>query len=204
MPKKDILTFIKDLGRPVFTSHELAAASGKSLSTVIQAFGYLERQGLIRKAYRGIWVEAGNKHLSPYSLIPFLFPRGRAYLSFLSALHLYGIIEQIPQVITLASTSHTRIIKSKLGIFSAHQIAPSFFRGFDWYHQDGDFLIAEPEKALVDSFYLSACKGRQFAYFPELRLPSSFSLKRAKAWAESIRAPKIKAAVLRKLEALRR
>jgi len=38
-----------------------------------------------------------------------------------------------------------------MGTFSVHQIAPSLFNGFDWYTGGGNFLIAEPEKALVDS-----------------------------------------------------
>jgi len=58
--------------------------------------------------------------------------------------HLYGIIEQIPQVITLASTIHTKKISTKIGTFIIYQILPAFFDGFDWYRKTGDFLIAEP------------------------------------------------------------
>src|SRR3989338_7731222 len=97
----NMLAFIKQLKRPVFTTHELASVSGKSLSAVTQALNYLETQGLIFKISRGVWAEEGNESLSPYRVIPFLFPRHRAYVSFISALHLYGIIEQIPQMIKI-------------------------------------------------------------------------------------------------------
>ena len=118
MPRQPILTFIKQLHRPVFTTYELATLSGKSLSATTQALNFLEREGLISRIYRGIWVEVGNERLSPYVVIPFLLSRHRAYVSFISALHLHGIIEQIPQVITLASTIHTKIIGIKgQGIF---------------------------------------------------------------------------------------
>jgi predicted transcriptional regulator of viral defense system len=203
MSRRHILTFINQLKRPVFTTHELAASSGKSLSATAQTLKYLEGQGLILKVYRGIWSQnIGDGQTSPYSIIPFLLPRHRAYLSFISALHLYGIVEQIPQVMTLASTAHTRIISTKLGTFSIHQIAPSFFRGFDWYKGTGTFLIAEPEKALVDSLYLSVFKKKQFGYFPELHLAPSFNVKKAKAWGNAIPDKRTRFIVIKKLDSL--
>jgi len=200
MPRRSILIFIKQLHRPVFTTYELATLSGKSLSTTTQALNFLAREGLIFKIYRGIWGEVGNEHLSPYVVIPFLLPRHRAYVSFISALHLYGIIEQIPQVITLASTAHTKIIDTKIGTFSIHRITPLFFDGFNWYKGTGNFLIAEPEKALVDSLYLSACKKKQLGYFPELHFPKSFSFKKVKGWIKKIPDSKISSYVQNKIE----
>lgn len=204
MIKQSILIFIKQLHRPVFTTHELSALSGKSLSATTQALNFLKREGFIFKIYRGIWCEAGNKHLSPHVVTPFLFPRHRTYVSFISALHLYGIIEQIPQIITLASTAHTKIIHTKIGTFSVHQITPLFFDGFGWYKERGDFLIAEPEKALIDSLYLSGCKKKQFGYFPELHFPKSFSFKKAKEWAKKIPDAKIRSYVHKKLDVILR
>lgn len=202
MPKKSILIFIKQLHQSVFTTYQLAALSGKSLSATTQALNYLQKQGLIFKIYRGIWAEVGNESLNPYSVIPFLFPRHRAYISFISALHLYGIIEQIPQVISLASTAHIKIIHTQIATFSVHRIAPLFFAGFSWYKGTGTFLIAEPEKALVDSLYLSARKKKQFGYFPELHFPRSFSFKRAKQWAKKIPDSKISSYVQKKIESI--
>lgn len=203
MPKNSILACIKKLHRPVWTTHELAMLSGKSLSATTQALNFLQRQGLVFKIYRGIWAEAGNERVIAYAVIPHLFARQRAYVSFISALHLYGIIEQIPQEITLASTLHTKTIRTKIGVFSVHRIAPSFFNGFSWHKDAGAFLIAEPEKALVDSLYLSACKKKQFGYFPELHFPKSFSFKKAKEWARKIPNARISSYVQKKLAALR-
>lgn len=131
-------------------------------------------------------IEIGNEKISLYSVVQFLLPRHRAYVSFISALHLYGIIEQIPQGVTVVSTSHTNIIRTKLGTVFVHRIAPSFLKGFDWYKGNENFLIAEPEKALVDCFYLSARKKRQFGHFPELNFPAGFSFARAGNWAKEI------------------
>lgn len=202
MAKYSILTFIKQLHRPIFTTYELAAISGKSPSTITQALNYLQRQGLISKIYRGIWVEVDSERLSPYTVIPFLFPKQRAYVSFVNALHLYGIIEQIPQVITLASTVHTKTIHTRIGTFSVHRIAPSFFDGFIWYKGTGSFLIAEPEKALVDTLYLSTRKKKQFGYFPELHFPKTFSIRKVKEWIKKIPNSKISSCVQKKLDVI--
>jgi len=202
MSKKSILVSIKRLDRPVFTTNELAIFSGKSLSATTQALNFLQREGLIQKLYRGIWAEAIGARLSPYSVIPFLFPRHRAYLSFISALHLYGIVEQIPQEFTLASTSHTKSIQTKIGTFYVHHITASFFKGFVWHKGGGNFLIAEPEKALVDCLYLSAFKKNQFAYFPELYFPKSFQFKKVKEWVKKISNSKVRVYVQKKLDLL--
>lgn len=202
MNKKSILFSIKELNRTVFTTNELAAFSGKSLSCTTQALNFLQKEGVIQKLYRGIWAEAIGQKLSPYAVIPFLFPRHRAYLSFISALHLYGVIEQIPQEITLASTAHTKNLRTKIGTFSIHHISSSFFDGFVWYKGKSNFLIAEPEKALVDCLYLSAFRKKQFAYFPELHFPESFSLEKAKAWVKKIHSGKVRVYVQKKLDLL--
>jgi len=197
---QNIMVFIKKLGRNIFTTHEMIAISGKSASTIVQSLNRLANQGLIIKIYQGVWAEPGPRALSPFEVIPHLFPRQRVYVSFISALHLHGIVEQIPQVITLASTSHSNTIRTNVGVFSIHQIAPSFFGGFDWYKGDGSFLIAEPEKALIDSLYLSSRKKKQFGNFPELHFPKEFSFRKAAKWAKQIAEKKIRQYVLKKLE----
>lgn len=200
---RSILVFIRKTGRPVFTTHELVALSGKSASTVIQCLNRLVRQGLLVKIYRGVWGEPGPRTLSAFEVIPYLFARQRVYVSFISALHLHGIVEQIPQVITLASSSHSRTLRTQAGTFSVHQIAPAFFDGFDWYKGEGKFLIAEPEKALIDSLYLSSRKKKQFGSFPELLFRPKFSFKKAVGWVERIPEEKIRRYVLMKLKTLR-
>ena len=207
MPTPDfqnIQVFIRKLGRPVFTTHELISISGRSPSTVIQSLNRLTRQGLLIKLYRGVWGDPGQGAISPFDVIPHLFPRQRVYVSFITALHLHGIVEQIPQVVTLASLSHSRTIKTTLGVYSVHQIAPDFFDGFEWYKGEGAFLIAEPEKALIDSLYLSSRKKKQFGHFPELHFSPAFSLKKAVEWVKRIPEENIRRYVLGKLKGLQK
>lgn len=200
--KKPVLTAIKELRRPVFTTREAAAYCGGSASNTIQALRHLEKNGIIFRIARGLWgLRIGQERPSVYSIVPFLLPQ-RAYVSFTSALHLHGIIGQIPQGVTLASTGHTKTLSTQLGTYYVHKISPSFFKGFGWYKKDGSFLIAEPEKALVDCLYLSARKKNQFKFFPELSFPKSFDFKKARKWASVIPDPKIRSSVQAKLKAL--
>ena len=200
---RNIMVFIKKLGRPIFTTHDLAAISGKSSSTIVQSLNRLKKDGLIIKIYHGVWAEIGVAPISAFEIIPYLFPRQRVYVSFITALHLYGIIEQIPQVITLASLVHTRTIRTQMGAFAVHQISSEFFDGFDWYRGEGKFLIAEPEKALIDSLYLSSRRKKQFGIFPELHFPQAFSFKKAAQWVQRIPEKRIRLYVLQKLETLK-
>ncbi|MGB9004495.1 MAG: hypothetical protein WCB96_02100 [Candidatus Aminicenantales bacterium] len=123
-------------------------------------------------------------------------------MSFISALHLHGIVGQIPRIVTLASPAHSKTIVTSLGTFSVHRIAPAFFAGFRWYKESGAFLVADPEKALVDSLYLSARKKRPYGHFPELDFPRLFSFKKAREWAERIPDERIRKNVEKKLEAI--
>ena len=189
MVKKALIAYILGLPRPVFSARELSAVSGRSPSTVSQGLAYLRRQGLVVRLAHGLWA-AGGTIPGPYVVITHLLPKQRAYVSFTSALHLHGIIEQIPQVVTLASVAHSGEIKTAAGVFAVHHLAPSFFKGFAWSGGGECFLLAEPEKALVDCLYVSAFRKRQFSHFPELRFPKSFSFKKAYAWVDAIKSRK--------------
>ena len=157
----------------------------------------------MRKVRRGIMGDRGGpagERVRGHSRI--CFPKDRAYVSFISALHLHGIVGQIPRVVTLASPAHSRTIVTSLGTFSVHRMAPALFAGFGWYKDTGTFLIAEPEKALVDSLYLSARKKRQYGHFPELDFPRSFSFRKARDWVARIPDGRIRKNVEEKLAAI--
>jgi len=96
------------------------------------------------------------------------------------------MIEQIPRSITCASITHSRLIRTSIATFSIHTISPNFFFGFDWYRQTGDFLIATPEKALLDCYYLSGRKKKQFGHLLELEIPEDFDFKKICAWIRKI------------------
>ncbi|PIR43433.1 hypothetical protein COV24_02740 [candidate division WWE3 bacterium CG10_big_fil_rev_8_21_14_0_10_32_10] len=75
-----------------------------------------------------------------------------SYISFETALSYYGILSQFPTVITSATTKKTKKkdIQGKEYIY--HHLNPNYFTG---YIKGSGYLIAIPEKALVDQTYFS-------------------------------------------------
>jgi hypothetical protein len=70
----------------------------------------------------------------------------------------------------------------------------SFFAGFDW-HASGQFLVATPEKAVVNCLYICGRRGKRFGFLPELELPWSFRFGLARDWASRIEEPRVRAYV---------
>ena len=202
MSKPSIARTIQLVERPVFRTREIAALRGSSVGAVSQALRSLERQGVLMRAARGVWCVPSDPRFNRFLLVNYLNGAHRAYVSFVSALHLHGIIEQIPHVVYAATTAHSHIETTPLGKYSFHQIDPKFFAGFDWYRDENSFLIASSEKALVDSLYISTRKGRRFGSLPELELGRKFSIRRAKAWVRQISDSRIRGVVATELETL--
>ncbi len=193
---------LRKLGRPVFTSREVAAVRGASVAATSQSLRRLEADGRVVRVARGIWCDPEDPRFTPFALVHALAGTHPAYVSFVSALHLHGIIEQIPQVIYAATTGHTARRRTPVGTYSYHRIDPRFFDGYDWYRGGDDFLVATPEKALIDSLYLASRKGNRFGSFPELDLTAGLSFERAARWIDRIPSEPIRRFVARKLEEL--
>jgi predicted transcriptional regulator of viral defense system len=119
-------------------------------------------------------------------------------------MHLHGLIDQIPQVIFVATIGRSKLTRTRFGTYSFHRLQPSLFDGFEWNRGGTNFLIANPEKALVDSLYLSSRRGRRFRYFPELNLGPEFSFSKARQWAKRIPYSSIQSYVMTCLETLAR
>ncbi len=58
-----------------------------------------------------------------------------------------------------------------------------------------NFDIATAEKALFDTLYFSARKGRRFAFLPEVELPAGFSVLEVERWIALIHHPPLRIAV---------
>ena len=201
MNRLDIWQAINKLDRLVFTTREIAQVTESSLSSTTQRLVRLEEKKIVKKIVKGVWALIYDKRFSPFMIIPFLSPSHQSYVSFISALHLYGIISQIPQTITIASTAHSKKITTPIGTYIIHQLEPSFFVGFNW-HESGHFLIATPEKALVDCVYISTRKKNVYSSFPELEFPKNFSKKEVVKYIGLIKDKNSRHAVRKKMETI--
>lgn len=79
-----------------------------------------------------------------------------SYISLHTALAFYGIIPEGVFQITSVSTLKTAEYENLFGIFIYKKILPSLFFGYDQkkYSNSKVFLIAQPEKAILDLLYL--------------------------------------------------
>lgn len=80
-----------------------------------------------------------------------------SYISFLYALAYYHLIPEAVFEITSATTRTTRRFEALDVVFSYHHLKAVAFTGYRPEKVDGSvILIAEPEKALVDSLYFAS------------------------------------------------
>lgn len=202
MNESDAMDIIRNSNSLVFTTREFSSLANISTTFASQMLRRLTAKGKLMRLYQGLWADARHPQFHAFKVVPFLTRPHPAALSLLSALNLHGMIEQIPQMIYVVSTSPTKKIKTPVGVYSIHQIAPEFFAGYAEYKGEGGFLIATPEKALVDCLYFSTRKGKYFSVLPELSLPKNFGKKRVLEWIDKIPYKNLKAAVRKRFEAL--
>ncbi len=201
-PRRTTAQGLQAIARPVFTTREIAAVRGASVASTSQTLRRLTAAGLLTAVTRGVWCAPSDPRFTRFALVPFLAGGHPTYVSFVTALHLHGRIDQIPQVVQVATTGHTRLVRTALGRFDFHRIQPGFFLGFDWYRDGREFLIASPEKALVDCLYLASRKGKRFRFLTGVDLGSGFDRPAARRWVRRIPDPRIRTHVGRSLEAL--
>lgn len=79
-----------------------------------------------------------------------------SYISLAYALAYYNILPEMPYQVTSATTKPTRVFTNTSTVFSYYTIKKEAFTGY-MLQKEGDrtFLIADPEKALVDYVYFA-------------------------------------------------
>lgn len=119
----------------------------------------LVKKGDLIRLKNGFFVIAGKikKSPVPYEQISNLL-YGPSYLSFEWALSYYGMIPEGVYVATSASATKSKNFKTPLGTFTYTYLShPRFAIGIDQKENGaGRFLIATPEKALVDLIHLKS------------------------------------------------
>ncbi len=153
-------------GKKIFSSADLQ----KILQTTDSNYSHVQatrlvKEGVIERVIRGWYVLASNRP-SDFELANVLY--GPSYVSLDSALNFYGILVQSPQEIISATTGLARKIEAGGKHFSYVHLDQKYYSD---YQKSGGFLIASPEKALVDAMFFVAL-GRGSLSVEELNLQS--------------------------------
>ncbi len=187
---------LRRLGIPVIDTADAAAALHQSTSAATKTLSRLAQAGLVASVRHGTWWVDGT--IDPYRLPEYLTAPLQSYLSLHTALHLRGLIEQIPEVFYAASLARTQRITTGAGTFSIHHLAPEVFGGYE--EMPSGIKLATAEKALFDCAYLSAGRSRLFTALPELELPRGFRRGELDRWVEKIPSERSRTITKRKLE----
>lgn len=139
------------LKKEIYTFADIKKVTGlESDNSTYQAIKRLKKDGLLESAANRIYYLSDNPP-SEFSLANNLYPP--SYISLESALNYYGILIQVPQTIYSITTRKTKSITFKNKEFNYFHITKNYF--FD-YIKEKNFLIATPEKALIDTIFFTA------------------------------------------------
>ena len=172
---------------PVFTTAEAASVAEVPPSMASRSLSLLATEGVITRVRRGLWAAHRQPDFSPLHVVPHLFRAGASgYVSLLSALNLHAMIDQIPAMVHVVTTTQRPRLVTPVGTYDFHQIHRDLFGGFGFYRGAGSFDIATPAKALFDTLYLAVRKGRRFSSLPEVWLPEGFAIAEMESWIRKI------------------
>lgn len=181
---------------PVFTTAEVAELGALDVSYVSKSLSRLAEDGQVTRVRRGLWAVSGHPDFSPYVVVPYLFEEENAgYVSFFTALNQHGMIDQIPQLIEVATRINKKSLDTPFGTYEFHKIQDVLYGGWKPADRRWSYLLATPGKAIFDSIYISIRKGRQFARFPEMILPAAFSEQELLEWVCRLESQSIRSAV---------
>ncbi|MEX2123461.1 MAG: hypothetical protein WD795_06180 [Woeseia sp.] len=173
----------------VFTTRDFARLADISIAAASKRLTRLrQRNRSLIQLTRGAWANIAHPHFNAMACVPVLIGSEQGYVSFLTALHSHGAVSQIPAGIQVATTGHTRKLRTPIGTFDFLQLKPHMFAyGVEWSDSAKPFRIATLEKALLDTFYISTRKHRRFGKLPELELAEArFDLRRYQALVKKL------------------
>ncbi len=147
------IELIEKLPSPVFTLQDLKLAGIKIYPYQLSNWS---SKGYILKLKNGVYIlnremdKVPGRHIA-FSLNP------KSYLSMEWALFKYGLIPEIVNAYTSITTKPGRTYNNKMGTFIYRSVKKDLFFGYYKEKENGfPYLIAYPEKALVDFLYLNS------------------------------------------------
>lgn len=158
--------------------------------TTLNQLSFWRQKGYLEGIRRGIYKLSDFELKDPFVLASFIY--SPSYISMETALNYYGLIPDVPFIITSVTTNKTKNFKTEnYGTFSYSHLKSVLFFGFQVVsiEKNYSYNIALPEKALFDYFYLRVKKIDSFEGFIEelrLSLPKNFNWNKIKSWTKLV------------------
>jgi predicted transcriptional regulator of viral defense system len=151
MPKNmELVQQLLGLKKPYFTLADLEKVLCQQRPSLYVTLNRLVSYGVLVRLRRGVYQVALQSPALARIANTLVYP---SYLSFESALSRYGILSQVPYMLTFATPRRSRRLTLGGAAVRYHQLKDTLFFG---YVMDEGLYVAEPEKALLDQCYLSA------------------------------------------------
>ena len=159
----DLINKITD---PIFSIQDLALTGIKIYPYQLSAWS---QKKYIQKLKNGLYVISERAKNLKMETIAFNLYQP-SYISLEWALFKYGLIPEIVFNPTSVTAKTTRTFKNNFGLFSYRHLKKELFFGYRKISENGQiYLIAEPEKALLDYLYLNSPKIKTPEDIEELR-----------------------------------
>ena len=159
--------FKKAINKPYFNNLDILF---KKLNVYNYQLSLWRKKGYISRLKKGMYFFVDEKEKIIPQEISFLIYQP-SYVSTETALSYYGLIPEIVYAQTGITTKTTRKFQNDFGNFTYHHIHPRLFFGYISMEVEfGKYLIAEPEKALLDYFYFNLGKINNQKDIEELRI----------------------------------
>jgi predicted transcriptional regulator of viral defense system len=153
------------LDKPYFSPADLEKLLGQKRPALYVTLNRLVRYGVLVRLRQGVYQVTLRVADLPRIANQLVYP---SYLSFESALSRYGILSQVPYVLTFATTHRSRGLTLGDTMVEFRQLKRDLFFG---YMMEGGLYVAEPEKALLDQLYM-VTRGLSSLTLDELDLSS--------------------------------
>jgi predicted transcriptional regulator of viral defense system len=166
---------LENLKSPIFSLHDLAILGQKAIPSQISNFA---KKGDIIRLKNGLYLIASRKSDVMLEHIAFRM-YDPSYVSLEWALYKHGLMPDIPYNVTSVTAKPTRDFKTPLGSFIYKSMKPDLFFGYMKKEDVADqpYLLALPEKALLDYLYQNLSRLNGQADIDGLRL-NPFTVKK--------------------------
>ena len=141
--------FRENIDTKIFHIRYFQLFTGMFLPSLRVSLHRLVEKGVVKRICRGYYANPFNTPSLEEVAVQIYNP---SYVSLESAFFYWGILSQIPQVLTMITTKLPYKIITEFGSIEYRQIKKKYFCGF---LKKNNFFIAEPEKALADYIYLN-------------------------------------------------
>lgn len=142
----------------ILRSDELARRYKLSKAAVRNALRRHEGRGLVERVSTRIYINHLNQQFAPRDLVNVLRPE--SYVSLESVMVETGITSQSPSVLTCVTPGYPQSFRTKSVGIVYRKISSDLYWGYEQKAtRYNNYLIAEPEKALLDWIYLTRQEG---------------------------------------------